>query len=335
MKEFSDLSRKVGRRFVMAGLAMGATAENVTLQRAREVVRSMRRPHKGVTFKMADEVVRKVALERRGRRVRRLMLRMRCERNSPTHEILHDNISSGKTLRDRLNVRRAAIMRDVALDITDRWNCRGSMAWKFATDVSEVSASVTKHKSWHQRGRYGSMRIYRVDVSLTVARDWFAMPAWLRCVDGLHTLAAERRPELEKQGSETVFEAAWVVYDATAVRVERGFILAHEIDGVRHTAHGISPRGCRASITRSRTDVGGGRLRRPIPEELGDIVVSVDDSLNAGNCSTGTYSWVNRFFPGRSSATIRELLAADPGNRKLERACIYALKRIRQVAAGV
>ena len=38
-----------------------------------------------------------------------------------------------------------------------------------------------------------------------------------------------------------------------------------------------------------------------------DMVVTIDDSLDAGNCRPGTEDFINRFFPGQTQATAREL----------------------------
>lgn len=43
------------------------------------------------------------------------------------------------------------------------------------------------------------------------------------------------------------------------------------------------------------------------PDDL-DKVVTTSHSVKAGNCISGTRDWVARHFPGRRSATIRELL---------------------------
>jgi hypothetical protein len=58
-----------------------------------------------------------------------------------------------------------------------------------------------------------------------------------------------------------------------------------------------------------------------------DLVVTLDDSRSAGNCSTGTQAWINLHFPGRTLATIREIIAADPGNSRALATCRMAIKR--------
>lgn len=58
-----------------------------------------------------------------------------------------------------------------------------------------------------------------------------------------------------------------------------------------------------------------------------DLVVTLADSRTAGNCQTGTTSFVNRYFPGRTTATIREIMAADPTNTRAIAACRVAIRR--------
>ena len=66
-------------------------------------------------------------------------------------------------------------------------------------------------------------------------------------------------------------------------------------------------------------------------------VVTLRDSIAAGNCRVGTQDWVARHFPGRSSATIGELLEAAyrTGDRPrfVERIALHIAHRGLTVAA--
>ena len=46
---------------------------------------------------------------------------------------------------------------------------------------------------------------------------------------------------------------------------------------------------------------------RELLERHADIELSIEDSLAAGNCRPGTDEFVNRFFPGRTTASVKEL----------------------------
>lgn len=60
--------------------------------------------------------------------------------------------------------------------------------------------------------------------------------------------------------------------------------------------------------------------------EFGDVVVKKSHSLKV-NCETGTVHWIERYFPGRESATIKELIAADGSNPNVVAACKVAIRR--------
>jgi len=61
----------------------------------------------------------------------------------------------------------------------------------------------------------------------------------------------------------------------------------------------------------------------------GKVIVKRADSLKAGNCTTGTDSWINRHFPGRNSATIAELAPIYEAEResRLAAAMLIAILR--------
>ncbi len=57
-----------------------------------------------------------------------------------------------------------------------------------------------------------------------------------------------------------------------------------------------------------------------------DLVVTIADSLAAGNCESGTICWIEDHIPGRTSATVGELLAID-NDPLVRRACRKAIHR--------
>jgi len=70
-------------------------------------------------------------------------------------------------------------------------------------------------------------------------------------------------------------------------------------------------------------------LERGDAGPFGEIVVTLIDSMRAGNCETGTTHWRNKHFPGRDSATIREVLTVEDQKTLVIGACLRAIRRSR------
>jgi hypothetical protein len=77
---------------------------------------------------------------------------------------------------------------------------------------------------------------------------------------------------------------------------------------------------------------------------VGGVVVTRADSLQAGNCVSGTDSFINRYLPGRTQATIKQVadaigdldLASLGGAdvtlaRQLVAACLTAIRRHNRI----
>lgn len=173
-------------------------------------------------------------------------------------------------------------------------------------------AEGSSERAWSRNGKWsGSNSTWQLGVSRswlrTVAREGIAV------VDGLLTLQAT-------QVAPGVWTANWVVQGrGVALRVERGYLVREGSE----IAHGPSEKACRRTLATRR----GEKLSVELTGEALDVVVRVRDSLSAGNCQTGTDSWVARHLPCRVSATVREILAADPGNQRAIAACRVAVRR--------
>jgi len=62
-------------------------------------------------------------------------------------------------------------------------------------------------------------------------------------------------------------------------------------------------------------------------ERYGSLLVTVSDSNKAGNCETGTKNFIERFFPGRNSATVAEVLGVNVQQTFAIKACLVAIAR--------
>lgn len=67
--------------------------------------------------------------------------------------------------------------------------------------------------------------------------------------------------------------------------------------------------------------------KMPPLQKYADLVVTIEDSLAAGNCESGTMQWVAQHLPGRRSATIGELLSFDDMKATLTRLCRFVVRR--------
>lgn len=63
--------------------------------------------------------------------------------------------------------------------------------------------------------------------------------------------------------------------------------------------------------------------------QYGVLVVTVADSTRAGNCQVGTVNFIERYFPGRTTATVAELLATGAMTPFVRRAIAAAVARQR------
>ena len=62
-------------------------------------------------------------------------------------------------------------------------------------------------------------------------------------------------------------------------------------------------------------------------EEQQDLEVTIEDSIQAGNCRQGTLNWLKTHFPGRTKALIREVLKISDASFAARNACAQAVRR--------
>lgn len=79
-------------------------------------------------------------------------------------------------------------------------------------------------------------------------------------------------------------------------------------------------------------EMGGSEKLSCKNNDYGDVVVTIQDSLDAGNCRSGTMSWIERNLPGRSSATVKELLQIADSSSLVRRLCRFVIRRQAQPA---
>lgn len=132
----------------------------------------------------------------------------------------------------------------------------------------------------------------------------------------------------------TVYRAAWVRVKGKRIVKETGFIAISESG----SAHSSTIAGACGILTTRENAVRYARAEAKIRAQLeamelegyGKIMVTFEDSLAAGNCRPGTEHFRDKHFPGRDSASVREILAAGEQRKLAINACIHAIRKARR-----
>lgn len=166
---------------------------------------------------------------------------------------------------------------------------------------------------------------------ITVAPDWFTRVhlRGLARVDGLLTLAAE---PVDAEGY-TVYRASWLRSKGKRLTAEHGYIAI----GEHGAAHAKTESAAKSILTRRANEIRYTRHERKIRAALHEmrlngyaqIIVSIGDSIAAGNCRAGTEQFRDRHFPGRTTATIEEVLSVESMRGLAINACLRAIRRAK------
>lgn len=191
----------------------------------------------------------------------------------------------------------------------------------YEVEIGDVLAA--KGRSITALSQNGKWRGNDANLSVTVSRTWLrdVYRSGLAILDGLLTLSA-----ISIEGTPSGVDA----WQAVWVEQGRGFDL-NAVSGVivrrnGQTAHAQTLTGGLAILSKRKKASQSVIL----PEDLaafGDLQVTLEDSSAAGNCPSGTRDWIARHFPGRESATIREVLAVQDRQSYALRACRKAVER--------
>jgi hypothetical protein len=219
----------------------------------------------------------------------------------------------------------------------------------------EPTATGAAARRWSVSGKWsGNDAEYDVRVSRHWLRDVYRRG--LAAVDGVFTL------DLGAASAARVADAD--VFAGVFARQGRGFALEVERGGLAVDHEGaithlsiremdaLAAGGRKAAAVAKRVQAAReARAARAVRDERTDLVrfldlhpevdtsveVTVRDSVTAGNCLVGTSGWVARHFPGRTRATLRELLevAHATGDRVayVERIALHVASRARSTAA--
>lgn len=218
-------------------------------------------------------------------------------------------------------------------------------------ETAEVSA--TTEKVW---GRYNRNGFTKSGINsrhtLYVPKNWDRQVRRrdIAVVDQMLTLSAKKERRREKwqiPEQVEVFRATWVQQGlGVKIYTKEGYILRDPLAGV---AVHVSDIGyTNRDLTKGTVlTTGYQRLRRRIAQttetrEKVDkyleqftesqlaLVVRPHHSVRAGNCRSGTRDWINKNMPGRTHATVREVLTVAKNTKDRSRlaiaACIQTIK---------
>lgn len=191
-------------------------------------------------------------------------------------------------------------------------------------------AEGASHTAWSSNGKW---RGNNATLTASIPRTWLrdVHRPGLAVVDGMFTLAAQR---LTADGAD--FEAWTAVWaeqsQGFALKTIQGVIVRR--DG--QTAHaatiqaGLRLLSRRAAVIAAEKAAKEKKEAELLAEFAGneDLLVTFEDSTAAGNCPSGTRDWVAKHFPGRTTATIREVMNVSDRQSFALRACRAAVVRI-------
>ena len=233
------------------------------------------------------------------------------------------------TLVERAKRRRERLILDAAQGQIESYSGNTTATIHYGEPAAETATSRGEQYS-------RSCTYVKTDCShhITVAPDWFASVhlRGISRVDGLLTLAAE---PVDAEGY-TVYRASWLRSKGKRLAAEHGFIA---MEGHR-VAHARTESGAKAILTRRANEIKYSRNEHKIRTALHEmrlngyaqIIVSISDSIAAGNCLAGTEQFRDRHLPGRTTATIEEILSVDSMRGLAINACLRAIRRAKITA---
>lgn len=190
--------------------------------------------------------------------------------------------------------------------------------------TDQPGATGAKKRVWSNNGKWGGNDGYfKINVSPDYNND-VVRPGLAWAGDMLTTHA--------KNIGADVWAATWLEQGVGfSLKVKTGYIMRFQ----GQFYHGKSIRSCQTMITKSiRAAEKTAKIEDlwamnvdELIEKFGDLIVTKRDSAQAGNCPSGTESWINKNLPGRSEATVREILTVTPDNIRAVKAVKTAIAK--------
>lgn len=177
----------------------------------------------------------------------------------------------------------------------------------------------TPIKGWELGKPYTMYRVRNYDVHIVV---WTSLKEELpRIIESF----ARRYPEGEAELIRGLLEKKELdnLYEEYELSVKKLLFFGDEEKWFDEARKGLI-RKLRKSITYDIRSVLEDRNNQKILEEIPDeLVISIQDSLDSGNCRPGTESFRDRYFPGKTETTAGELKKFASNNKDVMRVLVY------------
>lgn len=183
-------------------------------------------------------------------------------------------------------------------------------------------------KNWNvysKRTRYPG---HDAHIEINVMHGWRRHVA---AVEGLATAGGMLTTHATQIDSNT-WSASWLVQGrGVDINVRSGFIVRDGDEWIHAVSIVAAQRMIKQRRAATRRNELAATLRTITAADIvaayGSLIVTVADSKRAGNCVTGTANFIERYYPGRTQATVAELMAAHPYDHYVRKAVAAAIVR--------
>ena len=189
------------------------------------------------------------------------------------------------------------------------------------TRSNSPKAETWSEKVWSSNGKWSGNNIAG---NINISKSWYkdCYLTGLSDAEGLLTThATEIKPNL--------WQASWLEQSrGFSVKVIQGYILKYD----DHFFHGATEEKCWKLVKKySLAKVAKEKLKEPLQkliEDNKDLKLTRRISKLAGNCESGTESWLNTHgFQDREYVSVKEAYQADPNNNRVLLAIKIAIRK--------
>lgn len=178
----------------------------------------------------------------------------------------------------------------------------------------------TPIKGWELGKPYTMYRVRNDDVHIVA---WAPIKKELpRIIESF----ARRYPKVEAdliRGLPEKMDNPYEEYEEYELSVNKLLFFGDEEKWFKEAQNGLK-RKLRKSVAYNINSVLADRKNQEILEEIpDDLVISIQDSLDAGNCQPGTEAFRNQYFPGKTETTAGELKKFASNNKDVMRVLLY------------
>lgn len=268
--------------------------------------------------------------------------------SAPIFGTYKSTLNTTGTLSERLRRYKVSAARRIIADLMPSLSGDVSGHIKFTPDFASVTftSGTSAGEQYSRKCTY-----HKTDGTwtATIQAGWNIHVAKLSLarVDGMPTLAA--LPVESEITGEQIYRAKWLEKGrGFSAHVRTGYIIRRVIDARTYTAHASSISTARSLITRQTPAsinattareqemaerIESLKIKLAAKLESGHlngyaaVTVTLGDSRAVGNCGSGTRNWIARHLPGRTFATVAEIVQIPDEHPRVLLACLHAIAR--------